>query len=133
MTSTLFSQKYHQLKREIAAAIEEHLNKVSGTFELVNPFTDEANNSIVAVSIENGVHFEDMGGNIEHYPLSELGVSQPMKSKTTIDRNDLMKIERKVRRDTAIKNDIPHFGHQVHKSKKDYNRCALKRELKNLY
>ena len=59
--------------------------------------------------------------------------SQPMKSKTTIDRNDLMKIERKVRRDTAIKNDIPHFGHQVHKSKKDYNRCALKRELKNLY
>ena len=74
MTSTLFSQKYHQLKREIAAAIEEHLNKVSGTFELVNPFTDEANNSIVAVSIENGVHFEDMGGNIEHYPLSELGV-----------------------------------------------------------
>jgi hypothetical protein len=56
-----------------------------------------------------------------------------MKSKTTIDRNDLMKIERKVRRDTAIKNDIPHFGHQVHKSKKDYNRGALKRELKNLY
>jgi hypothetical protein len=56
-----------------------------------------------------------------------------MKNKTTIGREDLMKIERKVRRETAIQNDIPHFGHQVHKSKKDYNRQALKQQLKSFY
>jgi hypothetical protein len=56
-----------------------------------------------------------------------------MKNKTTIGREDLMKIECKVRRETAIKNGIPHFGHQVHKSKKDYNRQALKQQLKSFY
>ena len=56
-----------------------------------------------------------------------------MKNKTTIGREDLMKIERKVRRETVIKNGIPHFGHQVHKSKKDYNRQALKQQLKSFY
>lgn len=50
-----------------------------------------------------------------------------------IEKEELLKIDRKARRDMFIKEQIPHRGHQVHKTKKDYNRQAFKRELRNFY
>jgi hypothetical protein len=50
-----------------------------------------------------------------------------------IERDELLKIDRKARRDMFIKEQIPHRGHQVHKTKKDYNRQAFKQELKAFY
>ena len=41
-------------------------------------------------------------------------------------------MERKARREADIDLQTPHYGHKVHKTKKDYNRNEYKRELRNL-
>lgn len=46
-----------------------------------------------------------------------------------IDPKDLLKIDRKARREAAIEHQIPHRGHQVHKTKKEYNRQQFKKQL----
>ncbi len=51
-----------------------------------------------------------------------------------IERDVLLKIDRKARREAEIEFNIPKFKSKVHKDKKnDYNRQAFKRELKTFY
>jgi hypothetical protein len=51
-----------------------------------------------------------------------------------IERDVLLKIDRKARRDAEIEFGVPRFKNKVHKDKKkDYNRQAFKRELKTFY
>ena len=57
-----------------------------------------------------------------------------MKKETIrIEKDVLLKIDRKARREAEIEFRIPKFTNKVHKTKKDYNRQALKRELKTFY
>lgn len=57
-----------------------------------------------------------------------------MKKETIrIEREELLRIDRKARRDAEIEFRIPKFTNKVHKTKKDYNRQAFKRELKTFY
>ena len=58
-----------------------------------------------------------------------------MKKETIrIEKDVLLKIDRKARRDAEIEFRIPKFTNKTHKDKKnDYNRQAFKRELRNFY
>ncbi len=74
MNSTKLSQEFQALKSKLTESINEQLSqKEGGCFNLENSFTDEANNTIVGVSLEKEVIFEDLGGDLQSYPFSELG------------------------------------------------------------
>ena len=49
-----------------------------------------------------------------------------------ISKDQSLKMERKARREADIDLQTPHYGHKVHKTKKDYNRNEYRRELRNL-
>lgn len=68
-----YTIKLHDLKTELVRDIEELLNEKGGKVEFDSPWDDESENTVVAASVENGIHFLDMGDQETHYPLEQLG------------------------------------------------------------
>ena len=50
----------------------------------------------------------------------------------TLSKEDSLKMERAARRKADIELQTPHFSHKAHKTKKDYNRNEMKRQMRNM-
>ena len=73
----MLSQKIYQRKQdllnEMVNDIIELLDEKGGKVEFDSPWDDESENTVVAASVENGIHFLDMGDQETYYPLEQLG------------------------------------------------------------
>lgn len=74
MKSQKIHQHYRDLVNEMVSDIRELLEEKGGKVEFDQPWEDESNNLVTAVSLEQGVHFDGMGEDEDVYPLEQLGI-----------------------------------------------------------
>jgi len=73
MKSDELLAKKEALKQEITQAIKAELENRNGSHEFALAWYDEADNTVIRISLKEGVVFEDMAGREESYPIGELG------------------------------------------------------------